>query len=86
MLPRPPISKLALLSAPACINYEKCEPSSFTQDKKVRHVLFPLPVRNSVNVMPAAAAQTYSKLPDTGSRGPFTSVNVLTSGQGLCPH
>ena len=34
MLPRTPVSKLALLSAPACINCENCEPSSFTQDKK----------------------------------------------------
>jgi hypothetical protein len=30
MLPRTPVSKLALLSAPACINCGKCEPSSFT--------------------------------------------------------
>lgn len=49
-------------------------------------MLFPLPVRNSVNVMPAAAAHTCSNSPDTGFRGPFRSVNVLTSAQGECPH
>ena len=36
--------------------------------------------------MPAAAAEICSCSPVTGFRGPFTSVNVLTSEQGVCPH
>src|SRR6267154_2491274 len=36
--------------------------------------------------MPAAAATTCSCSPVCGWSGPFTSLNVLTSGQGVCPH
>jgi hypothetical protein len=54
--------------------------------KNAHHVLFPREVRKSVNVMPAAAATTCSCSPVCGCNGPFTSLNVLTSGQGVCPH
>jgi hypothetical protein len=59
VLSRTPVAELALLSTSASVNCESSSAidSGITQ-KNAHHVLFPCTVRNSVNVMPAAAATT----------------------------
>ena len=67
VLSRAPVAELALLSTSRCV-YCEARPSATDSGthKNAHHVLFPRPVRNSVKVMPAAAATTCSCSPVSG--------------------